>query len=91
MAEAGVLERGDALLERLAGRVRGARVVVALVDADRLLGVRRGLVDRDGDRAGLGVGVLSRVDGACLEVHRGDRSRALCRRATTPRAVPALR
>ena len=41
-----VLERGEALLERGPGRVRRARVVVALVDADRLLRVRRRLVDR---------------------------------------------
>ena len=71
VAVRGVLERREALLERRAGRVRAARVVVALVDADRLLRERRGLVDRRRHRAGRRVGLLAGVDGARLEVHRG--------------------
>ena len=47
-------------LERRARRVRDARVVVALVLADRLLHVGRGLVDRRDDRAGRRVGLLAR-------------------------------
>jgi hypothetical protein len=39
-------ERCEAGLERRAGRVSRARVVVALVLADRVLNVRRRLVDR---------------------------------------------
>ncbi len=65
----GVLERGEALLERGARGVRRARVVEALVDADLLLHVRRGLVDRDDDRARRRVGLLTHVDGTRLEVH----------------------
>ena len=60
-------ERG---LKRGAGRVGDARVVVALVDADRLLDVRRRLVDRRDDRAGGRVGLLPLVDRAGLEVHQ---------------------
>ena len=66
----GALERGDALLERRPRRVRDPRVVVALVDADRVLHVRRGLVDRRRDRARRRVRLLSLVDRAGLEVHR---------------------
>ena len=49
-----------------------ARVVVALVDADRLLRVRRGLVDRRRHRPGGRVGLLADVDRARLEVHARD-------------------
>ena len=56
--------------KRLARRVAGARVVPRLRLADRLLRVRRGLVDRDVDRAELGVGVLAGVDRPRLEPHR---------------------
>ncbi len=59
-------------LERVARRVRDARVVVALVLADRLLHVGRGLVDRRDDRAGRRVGLLAGVDGSGLEVHLAD-------------------
>ncbi len=64
-----VLERGERHLQRRAGRVRDARVVVALVDADRFLHERRGLVDRRDDRAGRRVGLLAVVDRSGLEVH----------------------
>ena len=65
----GVLERREALLERRSGRVRDARVVVALVDADGLLRVGRGLVDRGRDRAGRRVRLLPDVDRLGLELH----------------------
>ena len=85
----GVLERGEALLERRPRRVRDARVVVALVDADRLLHEGRGLVDRRDDRAGRRVGLLPVVDRARLEVHAGDGSPAQPERVTrAPRANP---
>ena len=61
------LERGDALLERGAGGVGRPGVLVALVPTDAVLGVRRGLVDRDDDCAGGRVGVLAGVDGQRLE------------------------
>ena len=65
----GALERGEADLEGSACRVRDARVVVALVGADRVLRVRRRLVDRDDDGAGGRIGLLAVVDRAGLEVH----------------------
>jgi len=65
----GALERRQAGLERTAGRIRGARVVVALVLADRVLEVGRGLVDRHCQRAGRGIGLLPSVDRAGLEIH----------------------
>ena len=49
-AEAAALEARDVALERLAGRVLGAGVLVALVPAEPFLGVGRGLVDRRHDR-----------------------------------------
>ncbi len=64
------LERGEHLLQRLARRVAGARVVPGLRLADRGLRVRRGLVDRHVDRAVLGLGVLADVDRPGLEPHR---------------------
>ncbi len=64
------LERGEHLLQRLPRRVAGAGVVPRLRLADRRLCVRRGLVDRDVDRAELGVGVLADVDRPRLEPHR---------------------
>ena len=70
----GVLERGEALLERRSRRVRDARVVVALVHADRLLRERGGLVDRRRHRARRRVGLLAGMDRARLEVHRAHRS-----------------
>ena len=63
------LERGEAELQRRARRVGDARVVVALVLADRLLDVRGGLVDRDRHGAGRRIRLLSLVDRARLEVH----------------------
>ncbi len=68
----GGLERGERGLERAPGRVRDARVVVALVLADRVLDVRRRLVDRRDDRAGRGIRLLADVDCARLEVHQVD-------------------
>ena len=65
----GRLERGERGLERLPRRVGDARVVEALVLADRVLDVRRRLVDRRDDRAGRGIGLLAVVDCARLEVH----------------------
>jgi hypothetical protein len=65
----GVLERGEAFLQRRPRRVGDARVVVALVPARPLLRERRGLVDRHDDGAGGRVGRLAHVDRARLEVH----------------------
>ena len=56
------LEHGEVLLERGAGRILRARVLVALVLAERLLDVGRGLVDRDGDGARRGIRLVARVD-----------------------------
>ena len=64
-----VLEAGQRDLQRGAGRVRDARVVVALVHPDRLLHERGGLVDRRDDRAGRRIRLLPRVDRPRLEVH----------------------
>ena len=66
----GALERGEALLERRPGRVRDARVVVALVDAYGVLHVGRRLVDRRRERTRRWVRLLPLVDRASLEVHR---------------------
>ena len=65
----GTLERGEARLERRPRRVPGARVVVALVLADRVLDERRRLVDRGDHRPGRRIGLLPFVNRACLEVH----------------------
>src|ERR671932_1366854 len=62
--EAATVERGETGLERGAGRIGGARVVVALVDSDFGLRVRAGLVDRHDDRACGRVRVLPDVNGA---------------------------
>ncbi len=62
-----VLERGQADLERGAGRVAGAGVLVALVVAHRVLGERRRQRDGRHDRARRRVGVLAGMDGARLE------------------------
>ncbi len=62
------LERGQALLERCARGIATARVLVAPAQAPHsVLGIRRDLVDRGNDRAGLGVGLLARVNRARLE------------------------
>ena len=53
-------------------RVRAARVVVALVLADRVLHEGRRLVDRRDRGPGRRVRVLPDVDRARLELHRGD-------------------
>ena len=59
------LERGELRLERGAGRVAGAAVLVAAAQpADAVLHERRGLVDRRDDRAGRRVELLAGVDGA---------------------------
>ena len=67
----GSLERGEALLQRGPRGVADPGVVVALVDADGLLHVGRGLVDRRRHGAGGRVRLLAVVDRAGLEVHRG--------------------
>src|SRR5439155_26908066 len=61
------LERRERDLERLAGRVPRAGVVPHAWLAYRLLGVRRGLVDRNVDRSVQLLGILSRVDRLRLE------------------------
>src|SRR5207244_2958499 len=58
------LERRDVALERFAGRVAGAGVLVAFVLPEALLDVGRGLIDRRHDGAGEGVGNVSGVHGA---------------------------
>ena len=92
----GRLERGERGLERLPRRVRDARVVVALVLADRVLDVRRRLVDRRDDRAGRGIRLLADVDCARLEVHapesrRGPRPESGARAAGRGRCGPSRR
>ena len=65
---AAALERRDGPLEPLAGRVLGARVLVAAGrPPDALLRVRARLVDRRRDRAGQLVGLLAGVDRERLE------------------------
>src|SRR6266571_872938 len=60
-------ERRDVALQRLAGGVRGARVLVPLVPAQSLLDVGGRLVDRRHDRAGQRVGDLPGVHRAGAE------------------------
>ena len=55
---AGALQVGHACLERSAGRVARARVLVALVPAHALLGERRRQRDRGDDRTGRRIGGL---------------------------------
>jgi hypothetical protein len=69
-AVVGALERRERRCERRARRVRDARVVVALVLADRVLDEGRRLVDRRDDRARRGIGLLALVYRARLELHR---------------------
>ena len=64
-----------------AGRVGGARVVVALVLADLLLHVGRGLVDRRDHGAGGRVRVLARVDGSASRIPSAQPSRVRARRS----------
>ena len=73
----GVLERGEVQLQRRPRRVRDARVVVALVLADRVLHEGRRLVDRHDDGAGGRIRLLTVVDRARLEVHGLDSRDAL--------------
>ena len=54
-------DRREVGLERQARRVLRARVLEALVLAERVLHVGRGLIDRRDDRAGRGVGLLAGV------------------------------
>ena len=61
------LERRDARLQRGAGGVAAARVLVAAVLADRVLRERRRQADRRDDRTGVRIGLLARVDRAGLE------------------------
>ena len=62
------LQRGQALLQRVAGRVGRPRVLVSQSRrADGVLGVGGGLVDRWHHRAGARLGLLARVDGQRLE------------------------
>jgi hypothetical protein len=81
------LERGETDLQRRPRRVRDARVLVALVLPDRLLGERRRLVDRDRDRAGRRIRLLTLVDRAGLEVHIADSSDGGCRARARARAA----
>ena len=64
-----VLDRSDAGLKRVAGRILGARVLVALVDAGARLHIGRGLEDGRHDGAGGGIGLLASVDGECVFMH----------------------
>src|SRR5207244_11283098 len=61
------LERGEAGLERLPGRIVRAGIVEALVLADGLLRERARLEDRHRDRAGRRFRVLASVDRGRLE------------------------
>ena len=70
-AGAARLQRGDVGLERGARRVLRARVFVALVLAERVLDVGRGLVDRRDDGAGRRVGLLAGVDAERGEARGG--------------------
>ena len=56
------LERGQVRFQRGARRVLRPRVLVALVPSELRLHVGRGLVDRDGDGAGLRLRLLAGVD-----------------------------
>jgi hypothetical protein len=69
-AVAAALERGYVPLERLARGVLAARVLVALVLAERVLHVGRREVHGRHDRAGERLGALARVDGAGAEARR---------------------
>ena len=65
-------ERRDRALQALAGRVLGARVLVAAARApDAVLAVRGGLVDGRRDGAGQLVGLLAGVDGERREAGVG--------------------
>src|SRR5205807_1871144 len=59
-----LFQRRDVSLERFAGRVLRAGVLVAFVLPETLLDVGRGLIDRRHDGAGEGVGDVSGVHGA---------------------------
>ena len=94
-------DRGDVGFERGAGRVLGARVLVALVLAELVLHVGRGLEDGRDDRAGAGIGLLSGVDAdgreararrefhALIIAHGASSHAAACRRAAADRAGTA--
>jgi hypothetical protein len=71
-AVVGAFERRDRFLQCGPRRIRNARIVVALVLPDRLLDIRRRLVDRGRDRTGGGIRLLSVVDCAGLELHGVD-------------------
>src|SRR5205814_2086692 len=65
---AATLESGQALLQRVAGRVAGAAVLVAEPRRpDRILRVRGGLEYRRHHRAGGHLGLLSGVNGEGIE------------------------
>src|SRR5206468_3182178 len=68
-------ERGQVPLQGEARGVVRAGVLVALVMAERLLRIGRGLIDRHDDRAGGGVGLLPGVDGAGAEAGLGTQRR----------------
>ena len=85
---AAALQRGEALLQRGAGRVAAAAVLVAAAQpADAVLLVGRGLVDRRHDRTGRGVRLLAGMDRERLELHGPDSTAARPRR--TRRSTPA--
>jgi hypothetical protein len=64
-----ILDRSDAGLERVTGRVLRPRILVALVDAGARLHVGRGLEDGRHDGAGRRIGLLPGMDGECVFVH----------------------
>ena len=82
----GSFERGQARLERGPGWIRGPRVVVALVLANRVLKVGRRLVDRHRQGAGRRIGLLAGVDRAGLELHALDSSCGVD--SACPRSAP---
>ena len=62
------LDRGEALLQRVPGRVAGPAVLISQAGrTHRLLRVGAGLIDRRHDGAGARIRVLARVDGKGVE------------------------
>ena len=86
-------DRGDVRLERGARRVLRPRVLVALVLAELLLHVGRGLEDGRDDRAGAGIGRLSGVnaDGREARARREFHALIIAHGASSPRRGPPPR